>query len=205
MYKRNLRPDELLHYGVLGMHWGIRRYQPYPKDYKGPGQEVGEARRIQDSIREDIYPRNAKKTMQNLLKNSNVDKASKKLIPIARKFREASQDMTNAKQDLDEAKDELESYREKHQKIIDDDIIDTTSMNDKKYAALYERVTKAEAVFNEKDKIANKLGGSYNSELRKLVGKLLGNLGDVNIKDESKQNAKVEDVVEAAIRELSKR
>ena len=61
MYERPLRPDELLHYGVLGMHWGIRRYQPYPKDYKGPGQEVGEARRIQDSIREDIVSNNYQK------------------------------------------------------------------------------------------------------------------------------------------------
>lgn len=34
--------NELYQYGVLGMRWGIRRYQPYPKGHKG-GKEVGEA------------------------------------------------------------------------------------------------------------------------------------------------------------------
>lgn len=33
--------SELEHYGVKDMHWGIRRYQPYPKGHKG-GKFIGE-------------------------------------------------------------------------------------------------------------------------------------------------------------------
>lgn len=50
MYE-NPRPpyhNELYHHGILGMHWGIRRYQPYRKgdEVKG-GKEIGKATKVE--------------------------------------------------------------------------------------------------------------------------------------------------------------
>lgn len=33
----------LQHYGIPGMKWGVRRYQPYPNGSKRKGREVGQA------------------------------------------------------------------------------------------------------------------------------------------------------------------
>lgn len=72
----NQYEEFLQHHGIMGMHWGIRRYQPYPKGHKG-GKEIGKAERRKKKISK-IGARSEKKLKKIASKrDKNAQKAQK--------------------------------------------------------------------------------------------------------------------------------
>lgn len=70
--------DHLEHHGILGMRWGIRRFQPYPKGSRG-GKEIGEAAKKArgGSLRERRAKKKMIKAQAEILTRARAAKSEK--------------------------------------------------------------------------------------------------------------------------------
>ena len=84
--RERFQGDELYHHGVLGMHWGVRRYQPYGVGYdaKHPGKFVGTKKEYRKAKRELRTLKSEVDEHRSAVENANKDikKYSAKLAKL---------------------------------------------------------------------------------------------------------------------------
>lgn len=173
-YGDNDYREYLAHFGVRGMHWGIRRYQPYsvtgPRKGGKTGKLVGLAKRVAKGAGDAVanIRSGGKKKRQQKERLKNLEKARKAKAEKEKIMRsgDASKMLANKEKFSNKELDEFIARASKETKIAE-----------LKKSQIENGFTKADQIFDKVGKVANYVGTV--NKLYKNSKTLVGNVQEV--------------------------
>ena len=179
----------LAHYGVVGMRWGVRRYQNKDGSLTAAGKKRN-AKELSRYAKQEAYKTDRPSSVINGLKSTISDKISDDDVKRVKDKYNKWIDMVRSE---DRHEKEINAYSEKiAKKFYDDelkrnpDVYDTPKLKSKlfeyaKYEVGYDQAKKDHPEWFVDDAAYDKAWNDYRTETKKVVDKLVGKYGHIKI------------------------